>query len=209
MRSGQGWDIAPYNNSPLENIAKNQILKNISVFRRQTRHTWASCAMLRPMRSNSPYHTWASRSAPAPVGAADFLRGNGPMAALMPAVTRMMALQTDCASALPAMYSTCDIIQFEGGQLVLATPNAALAAKLKQQLPKLQNELIKRGWQIDAIRLKVKMAKSLAPIERMRQLELPEMAVSAMAALSDALPASPSNQDLIAALRALVRRRRG
>ena len=165
--------------------------------------------MLQPMRSNSPYHTWSSRSGPAAVGAADFLRGNGPMAALMPAVTRMMALQKDCAAALPAMFRHCDILQFEGGQLVLATPNAAVAAKLKQQLPKLQGELQKRGWHIDAIRLKVQVSKSLAPVVHMRSLELPDLAVSAMAELGDALPASPANQDLIAALRTLVRRRRG
>ena len=164
--------------------------------------------MLQPMRSNSPYHTWSSRSGPAAVGAADFLRGNGPMAALMPAVTRMMALQKDCASALPAMFRACDILQFEGGQLVLATPNAAVAAKLKQQLPKLQNELQKRGWQVAAIRLKVQVTKSLAPVVHMRSLELPERAVAAMAELGDALPASPANLALITALRTLVRRRR-
>lgn len=56
----------------------------------------------------------------------DFLRGNATMASLMPTVTRLAALQ-GCARALPAMFEHCDILQFESGQLVLATPNAALA----------------------------------------------------------------------------------
>ena len=158
------------------------------------------------MRSNSPHHS--NRSGRTTVDAFEFLRGNGPMAALMPTVTRMMALQKDCASALPAMFRNCDVLQFQDRQLVLATPNAALAAKLKQQLPNLTAELQKRGWQIDAIRLKVQVGKSIAPVRHTRQLALPATAVAAMAELGDALPASPANRDLIAALRALVQRRK-
>lgn len=167
----------------------------------------ASCAMFRPMRSHSFYKT-ARGGGQSATGIADLLRGNGPMAALMPAVKRMMSLQKDCAAALPAMFSSCDIVQFEGGQLVLATPNAAVAAKLKQQLPKLQAELEKRGWQIAAIRLKVQMARAPAPEVQMRQLLLPPVAVSAFDELSASLPESAQNKELIAALRNMVRRRR-
>lgn len=141
-------------------------------------------------------------------GATDFLRGNATMASLMPAVNRMMALQKDCAGALPAMFRHCDILQFEAGQLVLATPTSAVAAKLKQQLPKLQAELEKRGWQIGAIRLKVQVTKSIAPVVHTRQLLLPTTAVSAFDELSNSLPESPQNSALIAALRAMVQRRR-
>lgn len=144
----------------------------------------------------------------AATGATDFLRGNSTMAALMPTVNRLVALQKDCAAALPAMFSNCDILQFDGGQLVLATPNAALATRLKQQLPKLQAELQSRGWQITAIRLKMQVGRSLPPVPHMRQLSLPGTAVDAFAELSDALPESPQNHDLIAALRAMVQRRR-
>ena len=127
------------------------------------------------------------------------------MAALMPTITRMAALQKDCATALPAMFQQCDILQFEAGQLVLATPNAALAAKLKQQLPKLQADLLARGWHIEAIKLKVQVAKSLAPIVHTHPLVLPDKAMAALTELGDALPASPANAALIAALRLLVR----
>lgn len=160
------------------------------------------------MRSHSPYQATRGKSGPAATDATDFLRGNSTMAALMPTVNRLVALQKDCAAALPAMFSNCDILQFEGGQLVLATPNAAVAAKLKQQLPKLQAQLQTRGWQIDAIRLKVQVTKSLAPVVHTRQLELSGAAVSAFAELGDALPESPQNRTLIAALRAMVERRR-
>ncbi|HEV7814871.1 MAG TPA: DciA family protein, partial [Janthinobacterium sp.] len=150
------------------------------------------------MRSKYSYRPQFGRSAPTAPGATDFLRRSGTMAALMPAVTRMVALQKDCAKALPAMFVHCDILQFQDGQLVLAIPNAALAAKLKQQLPKLQGELEKRGWHIDAIKLKVQVTKSLAPAVQMRTLELPNRAVSAFAELGETLPDSPQNKSLIA-----------
>jgi len=149
-----------------------------------------------------------ARSGPAATGATDFLRGNATMASLMPTVTRLAALQKDCAKALPAMFEHCDILQFESGQLVLATPNAALAAKLKQQLPKLQGELERKGWQISGIKLKVQVIKSIAPIVHTRSLVLPEKAMSALEELSTALPASKQNEQLIAALRNMVRHHR-
>ena len=159
------------------------------------------------MRLNSRDPTTGNehRAGPQAQGAVAFLRGDGPMAALMPAVTRMAALQKDCAAALPAMFSLCDILQFEAGQLVLATPNAALTAKLKQQLPKLQADLLARGWQVDAIKLKVQVTRSLAPIVHTHALVLPHKAMAALSELGDALEASPANSPLIAALRLLVR----
>ena len=106
------------------------------------------------------------------------------------------------------MFEHCDILQFESGQLVLATPNAALAAKLKQQLPKLQGELERKGWQISGIKLKVQVIRSIAPIVHTRALVLPEKAMTALEELSTALPASKQNEQLIAALRNMLRHHR-
>src|SRR5437016_287374 len=82
--------------------------------------------------------------------ASDFLRGNDKMAALLPTLTRMAALQKQCAAGLPGMFEACEVLHFEAGQLVLSAPNAALATKLKQQLPKLQNYLLAGHWQVNA-----------------------------------------------------------
>ncbi|MEO6354214.1 MAG: hypothetical protein ABIO19_14915 [Burkholderiaceae bacterium] len=164
------------------------------------------------MRSPSytPYQrsTRQSHSARTPQDAMEFLRVNDKMSALMPTVTKMAALQADCASALPAMFEACAILQCESGQLVLSTPNAALAAKLKHQLPKLQDFLLKRGWQVTAIRLKVQVAASLEKAIPVKQLSLPEPARSALAVLADTLEVSPRNAALIAAIEAMVRRNR-
>ncbi|MGV8893441.1 MAG: hypothetical protein ACOH2K_10990 [Burkholderiaceae bacterium] len=158
--------------------------------------------------SYSPYQRSArpAQSARAPQDAMAFLRGHDKMAALMPTASRMAALQTDCAAALPTMFEACAILQFESGQLVLSTPNAAMAAKLKQQLPKLQDLLLKRGWQVNAIRLKVQVVKSLDKARLDKQATLSETARSALAVLADTLENSPRNAALKAALEAMARR---
>lgn len=162
------------------------------------------------MRSPSytPYQRSArpGSSARTPLEAKDFLRVHDKMAALMPTITRMAALQVDCATALPAMFEACAILQFESGQLVLSTPNAALAAKLKQQLPKLQDFLLQRGWSVQAIRLKVQVAPALQKIQPVKQSVLPQQARSALAALADTLEDSPRNAALKAAIAAMARR---
>ncbi len=106
------------------------------------------------------------------------------------------------------MFATCAVVLFEAGQLVLSTPNAALAAKLKQQLPKLQESLLQQGWQVSAIRLKVQVAQKRERPVKITPPSLPPIATTAFAALGDALTDSPRNQALKAAIEAMVRRRR-
>jgi len=142
-------------------------------------------------------------------GVADFLRTNDKLSALLPTVARMAALQKDCAATLPAMFDTCTVLQFESDQLTLATPNAAIAAKLKQQLPKLQGELLKRGWQVSAIRLKVQVSNNLEQVNVSKSLTLPVQAVSALAELELELEESPRNAALKAALSVMLKRHRG
>jgi hypothetical protein len=141
-------------------------------------------------------------------GIADFLQADEKMAALLPAVTRIAALQKDCVKILPAVFDTCSVLQFDAGQLTVSTPSSALAAKLKQQLPKLQDTLLKRGWQVIAIRIKVQPGNISKKIQSEKQLVMPESAVSALATLHDTLENAPGNETLKAALSALVQRHR-
>jgi hypothetical protein len=158
-----------------------------------------------------PYQqgTQKARTTKTAKGAADFLRANDKMASILPTVTRMAALQKDCTATLPAMFATCAVLSLENEQLVLAVPNAALASKLKQQLPKLQDNLLKRGWQVSAIRLKVQVITGLVKTERIKELNMPMQAVSAFDSLENGLEETPQNKTLKAALRALIERQRG
>ncbi len=141
-------------------------------------------------------------------GAADFLRAHDRMAAILPGVTRMVALQKACAAGLPLMFDACTVLQLDAGQLVLSTPNAAMAAKLKQQLPKLQEFLQAQGWQVNAIRLKVQVTRFEPRVGLRAPPVLPAIATSAFAALGAALDDSPRNQALRAAIEAMVRKQR-
>lgn len=100
------------------------------------------------------------------------------------------------------------MVQFDSSQLVLSTPNAALASKLKQQLPKLQEALLMQGWQVNSIRLKVQVARAAPRTAKIVPPSLPPVATRAFAELGDALPDSPRNAALKAAIEAMVRRRR-
>jgi hypothetical protein len=153
-------------------------------------------------------HIFGSRVRHTSIDATDFLRKNDRIASLLPTAMRMANLQRDCAAALPAMFAACDVLSFEGGALVLAVPSSAVAARLKQQLPKLQATLQQRGWVVESVRLKVQVIRSMPPRERMRTLELPPTAVTAFEELGDALPDTPQNAKLIAAIRAMAARRR-
>lgn len=158
--------------------------------------------------SHPPGFRPARSSVPATQGVADFLRAHDKMAILLPTVARMAALQKDCAALLPALFDSCSVMQFDAGKLVLATPNAALAAKLKQQLPKLQEGLLRRGWQVNAIRIKVQVGNISEKITPQKQLHLPAQALTALTALNDTLENSPQNAALKSALGALLRRHR-
>ena len=161
------------------------------------------------MSSASSFSTFRSPSpARSARGVTEFLGTHDKLGALLPAVARMAQLQKDCARSLPPMFDTCEVLQFATGQLVLAAPNAALAAKLKQQLPKLQENLCRLGWQVNAVRLKVQAGRPAEKPVPPKQLELSPQALPALAALGDQLEDTPRNAALKAAIETMVRRHR-
>jgi chromosomal replication initiation ATPase DnaA len=96
------------------------------------------------------------------------------------------------------------VLQLASEQLVVATPNAALATKLKQQLPKLIEALQKRGWQITAIRIKVQVSQQRQPVTVSKQCQFSDSALSAFSSLEQSLAKSSHNDDLCLALRSLL-----
>lgn len=153
-------------------------------------------------------HIYGTKTRKTSLDATDFLKRNDKMAALLPTAMRMASLQTDCAKSLPPMFSECDVLSFQDAQLVLATPTSAVAAKLKQQLPKLIGALQQRGWQVVEIKLKVQVTRSIAPVVHTRQLVLSDTAKAAFEQLGNTLPENAQNATLIAALKAMAARRR-
>jgi hypothetical protein len=99
-------------------------------------------------------------------------------------------------------------MHFDAGQLVLATPNNALAARLKQQLPKLQDGLLKRGWQVSAIKIKVQVGNISEKAIPQKQISLPQQAMGALAVLTESLEDSARNATLKAAISTMLKRHR-
>jgi hypothetical protein len=158
-----------------------------------------------------PYHIYGTKLRRTSIEATDFLRRNDRMASLLPAATRMATLQKDVRLILPPMYANCEALAVQEGVLTLAVPSSAVAAKLKQQVPKLQAALQKKGWQVDSVRIKIQVGRALpaqADIMKPSSLELPSTAVQAFEELGDALPASPQNAPLIAAIKRLAEKRK-
>jgi hypothetical protein len=144
----------------------------------------------------------------ATLGVTDFLQKHDKLGTLLPTLERLGALEKACATALPAIFDTCSVLNLEAGQLALAAPNAALASKLKQQLPKLQNFLQQHGWQVNAIRIKVQVGKIHEKSITSKQIALSNRALTAFAALENSLEPSNRNASLKAALQAMLNRHR-
>jgi hypothetical protein len=124
----------------------------------------------------------------------------------LPAVKRNAAIQGACADILPDMFGPCAVLHFHAEQLLLAVPSAALSARLKQRLPRLQDELQRRGWQVNAIRLKIQMTPAMERPAPGKTTRLPGNAVSALAELQENLEDTPRNAALRAAIAAMVSR---
>ena len=154
-------------------------------------------------------HIYGTRNRTTSFEVTDFLRKNDRMVSLMPAAMRMADLQRDVGLALPAIANNCDVLSFQEGVLTLAVPSSAVAARLKQQLPKLQSTLLARGWQVNSTRLKVQVTRAMPQRVETRVLELPSTAVEAFEELGESLPDTPQNAALVAAVKRLAAKRRG
>ena len=140
--------------------------------------------------------------------AMDFLQSHDRVGSLLPTAARLAQLQQACERLQPGVFANCRVVQLNNGQLQIAVPNAALATRLRQQLPKLMTALREQGWPVEDIRLKVQvMPAQLPEPPRAPKRPLSHAALASFAALEKSLDAEPRNQSLRDALRALLQRR--
>jgi len=140
--------------------------------------------------------------------AMDFLQSTDKLSALLPAASRLAQLQQACEHLQPLVFASCRVVHLDNGVLQIAVPNAALATRLKQQLPRLAASLRENGWPVENIRLKVQvMPERLPSPPAPKKRDLPDSALASFAALETALDMDPRNEGLREALRALLKRR--
>ena len=142
------------------------------------------------------------------VSAVDSLCADEKMAALMPTVLRIAAIQKACQTILPDMFGSCSVIRIDAEQLVLSATNASMAARLKQQLPKLQDALKAAAWQVSAIQIKVQPKKNPVESKRSEKPALPAQAIAAFTTLGNSLENSLRNKGLREAINTLIQRHR-
>ena len=184
MRSGHTWGSPGGSQVRLaKNVIKlHSISHDAHDSSRQGLRVWYVQSMQSSNNQQRPFHIYGTRDRKTAFGATDFLRANDRLAALMPTALRVGNLQRDVKVILPPMYAGCDVLSFQDAVLTLAVPSSAVAAKLKQQLPKLQ--------------------------AKPSSLTLPPTAVDAFEQLGETLPETPQNAALIAAIKRLAERRK-
>ena len=149
------------------------------------------------------------RKADSTKGIADFLQSDDKLALLLPTVERLVALRKECSKLLGSLFDSCAIHQFDNGLLILSAPNAALATRLKQRLPTLQETLVARGWQISVIRLKVQVSPALEKQIPVKQARISDGGIDAFTQLGNQLEKNKRNTNLLAAVAQLLSHRQG
>lgn len=122
----------------------------------------------------------------------EYLRSDDKLSSLLPTVQQVAQLQADCEQQLPALFSNCRVLQLRENTLHIAASNAALATRLRQVLPKLQQGLRDNGWGIEQIRLKVQlMPTQPAPPPPSEPRVLSSSAIASFASLASQIEESP------------------
>lgn len=139
--------------------------------------------------------------------AVSFLRSHDALAALLPTATKLAKLQADCLAILPAQFTHCSVLNINEGLLHIAVPNAALATRIKQMLPKLQAALTERGWQIAGIKLRIQVEAPAPAAPDVEGRELSTRALHSFRELNQSLENHPRNEALKQAIQNLLKRR--
>lgn len=101
----------------------------------------------------------------------------------------------------PALAKASRVVGFEHQILTLGTENGAIAAKLRQMVPQLLQQLQANGAEVTGIRVKVQVATLLAPRRRPRR-SISTAGRQQVVQLAENLPDSP----LKSALERLVKK---
>jgi hypothetical protein len=135
-----------------------------------------------------------------------YLKTNDKISPLLPTIQRNLRLQRECETILPTLFKYCEILGLANEELVLATQNASIASKLKQQVPKLQYQLESKGWSVRSVKIKVQVHRKVEKAVPVKTAVLSNTAVSAFAELERSLEKTVSNEGLKLALHRLLKR---
>jgi hypothetical protein len=111
--------------------------------------------------------------------------------------SRLAALQQVYRTAIPEELARRSRVADErSGTLVIAADTSAVAAKLRQLVPRIVSEIVKTESEVTAIRVEVQVTEPARPAPRTPRPHITRQGLESFAQLRDALPDSPLRQAL-------------
>lgn len=134
----------------------------------------------------------------------NYFRSAAPLARLGEHAARLGRLQSILVGVLPAhLAESCGVANLKEGELVLHARSGAVAARLRQMLPSLQQAFAEQGVLLTGIKLRVEVVNPMTPRPAAAPRSVPAQARDGLSSLAETLPAqSPLTQ----ALRRFVQR---
>jgi hypothetical protein len=134
-----------------------------------------------------------------------FLNSLEELEAISVQIRRLIAMQQSLSALLPVhLASQAQVLSEERGVLLLAAPNSAAAAKLRQLAPRIVAALVQRKFHIRALRVVVRVAQRTTEV-RAAKRRITATAVHEFTELSRSVSHPPLRQ----ALERLVGHQRG
>ena len=111
--------------------------------------------------------------------------------------SRLAALQQIYCAAIPEELARRSRVADERSEtLVIAADTSAVAAKLRQLVPRIVSEIVKSAPEVTAIRVEVQVAEPAHQVPRTPRPHITQQGLESFAQLRDALPDSPLRQAL-------------
>jgi hypothetical protein len=111
--------------------------------------------------------------------------------------SRLAALQQVYRAAIPEELARRSRVADErSGTLVVAAETSAVAAKLRQLLPRIVADIVKCEPEVTAIRVEVQVSEGLSPARPAARPQITPQGLQSLAQLRDTLPDSPLRQAL-------------
>lgn len=139
--------------------------------------------------------------------AIEYLDSQNKTADVVRIAKQLMDIRNDCSNLLPAWFGNCQITNLANGTLSISVPNQAMAARLRQKIPFLQNRLAVNGWAVDTIRVKVRLTPPALAEKQVPKKPLPPEACKSFSELYEYLRQNGSTPSpLCEALHRLISR---
>tara|TARA_S200000501_G_C20849934_1_gene755248 strand:+ start:560 stop:1030 length:471 start_codon:yes stop_codon:yes gene_type:complete len=138
----------------------------------------------------------------------DYLKSNDKLKLIINKAYKINNLQKNCEKSIPFFLKNCEILQLTEKKLIISVPNASIASRLRQLIPKLKSDLQKKGNEIEEIFLKIKIKTKLSEINKKINNKLSPNSINYFKDLEKTIEENSENYNLLNAINNLIKRRK-